>query len=353
MAATGIGFIGLGSIGARMLHHAASHPQVRAVAAWDPDAVRIRDGVAACPALNAARTVEELIARPDVDVVYVASPPLTHAGHARAAIAAGKPVLCEKPLGVDLAGSRALVAEAAGSGVLNAVNFIFASEPATQVHQAMVRGEAGVVQCVDIQLQARQWARRRYAAAPWLRHDRQGGVVREVLSHYVYLCQRLLGPLTLDHARVVHGNGPGEAETQVMAAMHAGPVPVRMVACTVGAGPDQFHCTLRGERAAWLFHDLYALSRSEDGPWQLQHSQGHPQGNPQGEPAAAWFRAQLDNIAAWASGGAHTMPDFAAACAVQEIIEGILAARGQTLWDPRATATPSRPSSPPDPLDVG
>lgn len=58
-----------------------------------------------------------LAADPAVDVVYVASPHTLHPEHALAAIAAGKPVLCEKPLTINAGAARELVAAATTAGV--------------------------------------------------------------------------------------------------------------------------------------------------------------------------------------------------------------------------------------------
>lgn len=53
---------------------------------------------------------EALVADPDVDVVYIASPHALHLEHARLAFAAGKHVLCEKPLTLNTAEAEAMVA---------------------------------------------------------------------------------------------------------------------------------------------------------------------------------------------------------------------------------------------------
>jgi predicted dehydrogenase len=63
-------------------------------------------------ATRAHGTYAELVADPDVDVVYVASPHSFHLEHARMAFAQGKPVLCEKPLALDRADGEALFAAA-------------------------------------------------------------------------------------------------------------------------------------------------------------------------------------------------------------------------------------------------
>jgi predicted dehydrogenase len=55
----------------------------------------------------------DLVADPDVDVVYVASPHTYHLEHARLAFGSGKPVLCEKPVAMSRAEGQALF-EAAG-----------------------------------------------------------------------------------------------------------------------------------------------------------------------------------------------------------------------------------------------
>ncbi len=62
-------------------------------------------------------SVEELAADPAVDVVYVASPHSLHPTHARAAIEAGKAVLCEKPLTLNARQAQELVDLARERGV--------------------------------------------------------------------------------------------------------------------------------------------------------------------------------------------------------------------------------------------
>ena len=61
---------------------------------------------------------EALVARPDVDVVYVATHPQHHRAHAELAIAAGKHVLIEKPLAPTAEDAQAIANAAAAAGVL-------------------------------------------------------------------------------------------------------------------------------------------------------------------------------------------------------------------------------------------
>src|SRR5262249_44141986 len=72
----------------------------------------------------------ELISRADVDVVDICTPPGTHAEIAQAAAAAGKAVLCEKPLAVSYAQAASAAAAVSAAGVHNAVGFNYRRLPA-------------------------------------------------------------------------------------------------------------------------------------------------------------------------------------------------------------------------------
>ena len=65
--------------------------------------------VAAFPGVRVHAEYAELVADSSIDVIYVATPHHLHAAHATMCLAAGKPVLCEKPFTVDAAEARAVV----------------------------------------------------------------------------------------------------------------------------------------------------------------------------------------------------------------------------------------------------
>src|SRR4030095_10619770 len=74
-------------------------------------------------------SVATLVADPDVDVVHVCTPNATHAAIARAALEAGKHVICEKPLATSSADAAALAALAAERGLVAAVPFVYRFHP--------------------------------------------------------------------------------------------------------------------------------------------------------------------------------------------------------------------------------
>lgn len=72
---------------------------------------------------------EALVADPEVDAVYVATPHPWHAEHALLALRAGKAVLVEKPLGLDLAEATAVVEAARQENVLLAEGYMYRFHP--------------------------------------------------------------------------------------------------------------------------------------------------------------------------------------------------------------------------------
>jgi predicted dehydrogenase len=105
----GIGVIGAGGFGLFALQQFLQAPGVRLVAIAGTHreaalAMARRFGV---PDLV---TVEALLADPEVDLIYIATPPFLHYPQARAALLAGKHVLCEKPLALTVAEADELIA---------------------------------------------------------------------------------------------------------------------------------------------------------------------------------------------------------------------------------------------------
>lgn len=96
-----IGIVGLGRAATAMLPSMLSHPDVEIVALCEPRA-DLRNAFIDDFAVQGYEDIEDLCADPNVDVVYVASPHQFHRDHAIQAVTAGKHVLVEKPMALNL-----------------------------------------------------------------------------------------------------------------------------------------------------------------------------------------------------------------------------------------------------------
>jgi myo-inositol 2-dehydrogenase / D-chiro-inositol 1-dehydrogenase len=121
-----IGIIGIGTMGAAHLRTLAGDvADAQVVAVSDADLVRARAAAAAVPGLRVLGDPNELIEGADVDAVVIASSDSTHEAFVLACVAAGKPVLCEKPLATTAEASlRVVEAEAALGRRLVQVGFM-------------------------------------------------------------------------------------------------------------------------------------------------------------------------------------------------------------------------------------
>jgi myo-inositol 2-dehydrogenase/D-chiro-inositol 1-dehydrogenase len=126
----GIGIIGTGKQGADHARRIASlGDKARLVAVHDVDAGLATSVAEACGARVAASD-EALIEDPEVEAVVVASSTETHVRFVLACIAAGKPVMSEKPLGITVAScERVLDAEIAAGRRLTTVGFMRRFDP--------------------------------------------------------------------------------------------------------------------------------------------------------------------------------------------------------------------------------
>lgn len=317
----GLGIVGFGIMGERLARFAAGHEQVRLVGVWDPAPDAKTRLAAAAPEVPMLASAEAVIAA--CDCLYVAAPPLFHLPHAKAALAAGKAVFLEKPLAVDAAEARAFVAAAEAAGARAAVNFPMASSPAVaQLSTWRDQGAVGTPRELAITIAFATWPRSwQRDAAAWLDAPQQGGFTREVVSHFLFLTRRQLGPLALQQARATFA-AAGRSENAIAARLTAGGVPV---ALSGGVGTtladDHNEWRLEGPAGAIRLRDWsFAERRAADGIWAAA-----PDALPNERMRPLVLKRQLDGVAAMTRGEAHHLATLREALDVQEVVEAILA----------------------------
>ena len=217
---TGVGVIGTGFMG--VAHsEALRRLGLDVVGIVGSTPARARAKAATAPLPPVVDTVEELLADPAVTAVHVTSPNHLHAEHVRAALDAGKHVVCEKPLGVSAAETADLLARGEAAGVVHAVCFNIRYYAQNQNAAAVVAaGGVGRPRFVtgryhqDWLLLDTDWNWRLDSA-------RQGGLraVADIGSHWLDLARFVSGRQVVEvfadlHTFVTERNHPvGEVET--------------------------------------------------------------------------------------------------------------------------------------------
>lgn len=132
----GVGFIGVAHVEAlRRLG-----VQVVGVVGSDPGRAAAKARAANLPRVY--DSLDEVLADPAIDVVHVATPNDVHVDQSRAVIAAGKHVVCEKPLALTAADAALLADEARASGKVHAICFNLRFYPSNHQARALVRSGA-------------------------------------------------------------------------------------------------------------------------------------------------------------------------------------------------------------------
>lgn len=141
----GIGIAGTGFIGPAHIEGLRRNGlHVLGLAEATPELARQKAAELGIP--RAYNSLEEMLADPEIQAVHLATPNHLHYPHAKAALLAGKHVVCEKPLATSSAESAELVRLANELKRVNAVNFNLRMYPLVQQARQMVQsGELGEV----------------------------------------------------------------------------------------------------------------------------------------------------------------------------------------------------------------
>ncbi|MBD2848133.1 Gfo/Idh/MocA family oxidoreductase [Paenibacillus sp. IB182496] len=143
---------------------------------------------------------ERLIADPEVDAVYVATPPSSHLQYALLAARAGKPVYVEKPMARNTAECEAMIAACATAGVpLYVAYYRRAHERFARIRELLAQGAIGQVRFVRTLQTGRVLAPEQASSGQLWRIDPKiagGGLFVDLASHTLDVLDHLLGPIS-------------------------------------------------------------------------------------------------------------------------------------------------------------
>ncbi|MBE2317678.1 Gfo/Idh/MocA family oxidoreductase [Solirubrobacter sp. CPCC 204708] len=325
--------------GARLVGVAGSSPEKSSRAAADFGAER------------PFATAEELVESPDVDVVHVCTPNHLHRPLAEAALAAGKHVICEKPLAVDDRGAEEMLDAAIASGKVHAVPFVYRYHPMVREARERVRsGTSGAIRLIhggylqDWLLKATD--------DNWRVDETLGGASRafaDIGSHWCDLAEFVSGHRITRVSARTYGSFPerptedavimqfetdkGAVGSTVISQISAGRK--NMLTLEIDAADEALHFNQEEPESLWV-GKREAVTLLKRDPGLLSPAAARfatvPAGHPQGYPDA--FNAFIaDAYAATLSGEAPDgLPDFRDGLRAARITAAVLASAETETW---------------------
>jgi myo-inositol 2-dehydrogenase/D-chiro-inositol 1-dehydrogenase len=189
----GMAVLGCGRIGRLHARNVARHPRARLALVFDvlEEAAR---ATAAELGVKTARSLDEVWSDRDVTAVLVATPTATHVPLITAAVRAGKAVLCEKPVDLDLERARACWQEIAPARPRVMIGFNRRFDPSYRaLRERLQRGEVGRLELAVI-------TNRDPAPPPAGYIAGSGGLFRDMTIHDFDMARYLAGDIARVHA---------------------------------------------------------------------------------------------------------------------------------------------------------
>ena len=315
-----VAIIGLGIMGRRMLQHMRIHENFEPNYLWDPNK-------SACEKATAIDLEAKIMGGPEqaidaADLVYLACPPMAREAYAIKAAQKGKALFLEKPLGIDVEHSRNFSKRLKNFNVPLAVNFTQAAGSAlNDLLLAKSDGRLGKIIGIDIIVTYPEWPREWQKEADWLRYKVEGGMTREVISHFLFFSERVLGLLELKWAKVVYPKDDLLCETDVLARLQTQDGKcVNILASVGGVQPDRQEMTVRGTKKSRRVSEFYKDYESDG-------TEFTPLRKEPLDPRAESLKGQLDELKKLYGKKSNKLATLDEALRVQLLVEGILLSR--------------------------
>jgi predicted dehydrogenase len=278
----------------------------------------------------------------ELDVISIATPPYLHHDDLLAAVAAGKHVLCEKPLATRLADAEAMAAAIERAGVRSAVVFEHRYHSAPQaLRELVVNGHLSPLREIEIaRFGTEQRADHRRPNSWWFDFQRGGGLANAFMPHLIDLACYVTGG-TIEHASgFLRTANPERLDPQgnrftstvadgVFAVADLGHGIAARLTLDSTLALNQMTIAVHGEgRSAvatgvmWNDMSLYVLEeKAESSEYELKPNPYAKYGT--AHPSVPAFLSLLDDFAVRLATGGGPAPTFADGLATQRVMQAI------------------------------
>ena len=209
-------------------------------------------------------SVENLLAREDIDVVHICTPNNTHESLAVTALKAGKAIVCEKPIAVTASSARLVVEAAEGAGKLGTVPFVYRFHPMVrEMKHRIASGELGLPSVIHGSY-LQDWLASSQASN-WRVDAVQGGASRafaDIGSHWFDLFEFVTGykvtkvsaqTLTVFPERAGNNNVDTEDAVSVHFGTDSGAVGTAVISQVAAGRKNRLHLEISGANSSFAF----------------------------------------------------------------------------------------------------
>ena len=256
-----IGIIGAGRMGSNHASHLAKVPGARLAAVYDIDPARATAFAEKYPEAKIMGSAQELAASPEADLVIIASPTCCHREGLLAAMAAKKPIFCEKPLCRTREEFAELAPPIRAYPNFFAIGFVRRYAPATLMMQKLIsEGKTGKLICASVCCLLGEFRRER---GDWFAdYGKSGGVMLDMLAHHCDLLAAVAGRPVSVYARalMLDEAAPKPCDYVSATALFEGNCIANLECSWLRGGPSDTYITFSGEKGSLKLSDRNGLS---------------------------------------------------------------------------------------------
>lgn len=211
-----IGIIGAGVVAERIINASKIHPRGNIKGIYDTNAERLKQITEKYDLLG-TNSYEELLIDKDIDIIYLAVPPKYHYPIALDILKSGKHFICEKPLANSTEEAKDMYKLSKEQNIVCAMNFPTMYSKAFEKIEILLKEDfLGDLVRVEFQGYFSEWPRH-WQQNNWIATREQGGFVREVVTHYIQIIQRLFGDIENINSFIEYAEDPSLSETSIIA----------------------------------------------------------------------------------------------------------------------------------------